>query len=85
MVDGPALCERLLSDATVALLPGEVFERPTTELTARLSYVNFDGQAALAASESVPLHDELPASFFERYCAQTLQGVERIVEWLGHG
>ena len=34
-------------DTGVATLPGAVFGRPRAELTLRLSYVNFDGAAAL--------------------------------------
>ena len=47
--DSPTLCRRLLDDIGVAILPGSEFGRPTSELTARLAYVNFDGSAALRA------------------------------------
>ena len=79
--DGQTLCERLLADAGVAVLPGSAFERPEQELTARLSYVNFSGAAALAASETIPLHEELPDRFFELHCEQTLAGCARIAAW----
>ena len=46
---GKQLCERLLAETGVALLPGSAFGRPETELTARVAYVNFDGRSALAA------------------------------------
>lgn len=79
---GPDLCEQLLLDTGVALLPGASFGRPVEELTARLSYVDFDGAAALSASENIPLDTELPPDFLDRYCANVVRGVELIAEWL---
>jgi aspartate aminotransferase len=43
------LCQRLLEDTGVAVLPGSDFGRPPAELVARLAYVDFDGAAALDA------------------------------------
>jgi aspartate aminotransferase len=80
--DGPTLCGQLLTEAGVAILPGASFARTEEELTARLAYVDFDGAAALAASENVPLDEELGNGFLERWCERALQGVERIVQWL---
>lgn len=79
--DGETLCTRLLEDAGVALLPGSVFTRSRSELTARLAYVDFDGRRALAASERVPLHQDLPDEFIDRNCEHVLSGVRRIVDW----
>jgi aspartate aminotransferase len=76
------LCDRLLTEAGVAILPGEVFGRPPEELTARLSYVDFDGARALAAAEQVPPHDPLSHEFLMRYCGHTLEAVQKICEWL---
>ncbi len=80
--DSPTLAERLMTEASVAVLPGVPFERPASELTLRLAYVDFDGGAALAASEAVAADQPLPENFYERYCARTLQGCRRIADWL---
>lgn len=77
------LCEHLLLDTGAALLPGEAFGRPADELTARLSYVDFDGAAALAASENVPLDEPLPADLIDRCCPNVIEGVRAIAEWAG--
>ena len=45
--DSEAMCEYILTETGVALLPGTAFGRPADELTARLSYVDFDGAFAL--------------------------------------
>jgi len=79
--EGATLCERLLTEAGVAILPGSAFARPAAELTARLSYVDFDGAAALAASRSIALDQDLPDGWIDRHVGNVLQGVERIVEW----
>lgn len=59
------LCDRLLSEAGVALLPGSKFGLPARALTARLAYVDFDGAAALTtqrAKEAIlPLADKMLA------------------------
>ncbi|TFH39188.1 MAG: hypothetical protein E4G94_11325 [ANME-2 cluster archaeon] len=66
----------------MAVLPRSAFERPSGELSARLSYVNFDGTKALAASETIPLHLELPEKFIMQYCTNTIEGVQRISNWV---
>jgi aspartate aminotransferase len=80
--DSITLCERLIQETGVAVLPGLVFERPAEELTARLSYVNFNGANALASSEIYPLHQELPDDFISKTCQDTITGVKIIAEWV---
>jgi hypothetical protein len=52
-------------------------------LPARLAYVNFDGARALAAAETIPLDRPIEKDFLERYCAPTLEAVERLSSWVG--
>jgi aspartate aminotransferase len=80
--DGESLCERLLQDTGVAILPGSPFGRDPGELTARLAFVDFDGAAALAESREIPLDCDLPADFLERRCDQVLEALRRMVGWL---
>lgn len=79
---GRELCERLLDEAGVAILPGADFERPESELTARLAYVNFDGAAAIAASKTEPLDQPLSEGFVRRWCFDTIEAMERICAWI---
>lgn len=78
---GGQLCERLLDDTGVALLPGEPFGRPAEELSARLSYVDFDGGAVLEAFE-LGGDGAVDMDFLRRHCPRTLEGVNRLIEWL---
>ena len=68
------LCERLLEDQGVALLPGSAFGLPAGALTARLAYVDFDGEAALAAwwagGDILPHADKM------------LAGIKTMGDWL---
>ena len=80
--NGVELCERVLAETGVAFLPGSAFARSRGELTARLAYVDFDGAAALAASENIPLEHELPADFPDRWCENVILGKQRLAAWL---
>lgn len=76
------LCDRLLTDTGVAILPGACFGRPDNELTARMSYVNFDGTVALTQAETIPADQPLPPTFIDDYCAPTLEAMDQITSWL---
>ncbi|PKL82312.1 MAG: aspartate aminotransferase [Ignavibacteriae bacterium HGW-Ignavibacteriae-3] len=76
------LCERLLEDTGVALLPGSAFQRPNEEFTARLAYVNFDGAKALAYSETIPISEALPEDFGTTFCAGVFEGLNKMAEWV---
>ncbi|UCD65075.1 MAG: aminotransferase class I/II-fold pyridoxal phosphate-dependent enzyme [Candidatus Zixiibacteriota bacterium] len=82
-IDGSVkMCEKLIEDTGVAIIPGEAFERPSDELTARLAYVDFDGARALAASETLPLDQRLPEDFTKRWCPKVLEAVQRLCDWI---
>jgi aspartate aminotransferase len=73
-----SLCEQLLTETGVALLPGQVFGRPPSELTARLAYVDFDGAAALVAENSVAKDEPLDAAFLEARAPRVIEALTEI-------
>jgi aspartate aminotransferase len=75
------LCERLLQDTGVAILPGGDFGRPDEELTARLAYVDFDGARVLAAAESRPLDESLGKQFLDTYCGNVVRATDLVCDW----
>jgi len=75
------LCDRLLEECGIAILPGADFNRPPEELTARISYVDFDGANALSSSYSIPLHQHLPDDFLTHYCWNVIDAAKKIAEW----
>jgi aspartate aminotransferase len=79
---GAMLCERLLQECGVAILPGSDFNRPADELSARLSYVDFDGAKALSKSMTIPLHEKLPDEFTAQYCGNVIKAAQVMVDWL---
>lgn len=81
ILSSSALCERLLEDTGVAILPGSVFGRPSEELTARLAYVDFDGQAALDAAAAFQDRD-LGEAFLRERCGDVLEAIDRICTWV---
>ncbi len=82
VTSGEKLCEKLLQDTGVAILPGEAFQVRPEELTARLAFVNFDGAKALSMSERVPLSENLPQDFADNYCISVIQAVQKIANWV---
>jgi aspartate aminotransferase len=76
------LCEQLLHDTGVALLPSHDFGQPLEELTARLSYVDFDGAKALQLAQETYRDKPLDDKFIEYCCADMQEAIERIAYWL---
>lgn len=76
------LCQRILDETGVAMLPGSCFGRPEQELTLRLAFVDFDGARSLAAAEQVPADQELNDDFLRQYCEKVLTAIERVCDWL---
>ncbi|MEO1337706.1 MAG: aminotransferase class I/II-fold pyridoxal phosphate-dependent enzyme, partial [Myxococcota bacterium] len=76
------LCRRLLADTGVAILPGNDFGRPDSELSARIAYVNFDGAQALAASQARPEVGALDEDFVARWCPETVSAIQRLCDWI---
>ncbi len=76
------LCEKLLQETGVAILPGEAFLCPPEKLTARMAYVNFDGSKALSISETIPLSENLPDGFTDSCCISVIQAVQKIADWV---
>lgn len=80
-VSSSQLCELLLEQAGIALLPGVAFGRPATELTARLSFVDFDGGQALEALAQAP-DMVLEEPFLQAYCPSIVEGMEVLAAFL---
>ena len=76
------MCEQLLNEVGVALLPGKAFGRPESELTVRIAFVDFDGARALTAADKVPPEQELPDNFAETYCYNCVTAIDLICEWV---
>lgn len=78
--ESEALVQRILMETGIAMLPGSVFGRPPEELSFRLSYVDFDGAAALAASAARPA-GELDESFLRAHTPRVVAAMQALVDW----
>ena len=82
--DGEALCERLLAETGVAILPGSDFGRPRGDWTARLAYVDFEGEPALADRAREP-GAALDEAWLRRMTPRVTTAIDRMCEWLDAG
>ncbi|RKY90739.1 MAG: aspartate aminotransferase, partial [Ignavibacteriae bacterium] len=62
------LCNKLLEETGVAILPGKDFGMPPQDLTARLAYVDINGPKALSSAMNINSIDEINEDFLELYC-----------------
>ena len=81
IADGEALCERLLAETGVAILPGSDFGRPCGDWTARLAYVDFEGEPALAERARDP-GAALDEAWLRRMTPRVTTAIDRMCEWL---
>ena len=82
--DSAELCKRLLTETGVALLPGSAFGRSTSELTARLAFVDFDGDQALKWCEKNGT-EILNRNFLDEVCPKIVEGTRLIISWMRQG
>ena len=61
---------------------GPAFLRPEKELTFRLCYINFDGEQALEASQTLGLDQEITLCFLEKYCFELTDAIQAIKQWV---
>ncbi len=75
------LCGKLLEETGVALLPAFDFGFSPKMLAARLSYVDFDGVAALELSRSYGQRP-LDEAFVQQIASPMLEGIDVLIDWL---
>ena len=80
--DSAAMCEQLLQDTRVVLLPGAAFGRPAEELNARIAYVNFDGGKALQTSREISMEQNLTMHDLGDNVINVKYGIEKLIDWL---
>ena len=73
-----ALCTQMLDDTGVAVLPGSVFGRPEQEMSFRLAFVDFDGEAALKGLGNGDVDED----FLKTFCPSVVEGIEKMCDWL---
>lgn len=77
------LCTRLLEETGVALLQGSAFNNDETQLTARLAYVDFNGQLMLD-KVSQQSGRKVSAGLLHGECQHMLEGTHALTEWIAN-
>lgn len=79
--DSTTLCQRILDETGVAMLPGKDFAPAGNELTARIAYVDFDGRRVLKASMEAGIELDLTEAFLREYCPRMVEAFDRLANW----
>ncbi len=80
IVTSAELCDSILEETGVALLPGIDFGHQPDELVARLAYVDFDGRLALEKL-SAYRDKKLQESYLSEYCPSIWEGTKALCDW----
>lgn len=75
------LCTVLLEETGIAMLPGHEFGRDPSELTARLAFVDFDGEAALRAAMEDYRQQDIDDAFIRSKAPRLVEAMKRMAEW----
>lgn len=77
------MCGRLLHETGVALLPSSDFGFREDYFAARLSYVDFNGEAALKRAAGLKAEERIPsAELAEIFAPKVMEGTRKMVEWM---
>jgi len=80
--DSEGLCNTILEETGVAMLPGSAFGLPSENYLARLAFVDFDGAAALDACGLLGDNQLVDDTFVSTYCPKVVKATELISDWL---
>ncbi|MDX1800303.1 MAG: aminotransferase class I/II-fold pyridoxal phosphate-dependent enzyme [Marinobacter sp.] len=78
----PAMCNELLADTGIAILPASDFGFPPDQLRARLAFVDFDGAEALALAGGEYRRRSLDDDFIERASPRLKLAMDKLEGWL---
>jgi aspartate aminotransferase len=75
------MCNTLLEETGVAMLPGYEFGRDPAELTVRIALVDFNGEEALRAASKDYNNKDIDDSFVQAYAPKITEAFTRLSEW----
>jgi aspartate aminotransferase len=76
------LCNSVLEEAGVAMLPGSDFGRSTQEMTCRMAYVDFNGAKALQKIREFDNGKNADDDFMRSCTPRLLMAMDRLKNWL---
>lgn len=75
------MCNAILNETGVAMLPGSDFGLQPGELVSRMAYVDFNGAEALKATSGDWADKKLNSNFPEIFCPRITEGTAKLVDW----
>ena len=72
------MCDSILKDTGVALLPGSDFGFNTNKMLARLSFTDFDGQEFM---EQIEYNKKVDDVMINKFAPKIVEGVEKLKKW----
>ena len=72
------LCEAILSETGVAMLPASDFGFKPNKMLTRLSYTDFNGNEFL---RNIPEKDNIKNDLIERYAPNVVEGIQKLSIW----
>jgi aspartate/methionine/tyrosine aminotransferase len=75
------MCNTLLEETGVAMLPGYEFGRDPAELTARIALVDFNGELALGAASKGYSNKDIDDRFVQEYAPKITEAFARLAAW----
>ena len=75
------LCNTLLEETGIAMLPGYEFGREPAELTARIALVDFNGKEALEAASGAGNNNGIDDAFIRTHAPRLATAFDRMAEW----
>jgi aspartate aminotransferase len=75
------MCSLLLEETGIAMLPGHDFGRDPAELTARVAFVDFDGELALRAATGAYRDKEIDDSFIKECAPKLVEATQKLKSW----
>jgi aspartate aminotransferase len=77
-ISSSEMCNQILNDTGVALLPGSDFGFDKTRLLARLSFTDFDGQKLMEQIEGNKIIDD---KIINEFAPKIAEGVDKLKKW----
>tara|TARA_A100001011_G_scaffold224225_1_gene232153 strand:- start:235 stop:1461 length:1227 start_codon:yes stop_codon:yes gene_type:complete len=72
------MCDSILNDTGVALLPGSDFGFAQTQMLARLSFTDFDGQEFMSKIED---NKKIDNDHIAKFAPKVMEGVDKLKKW----
>jgi len=73
-----AMCDSILNDTGVALLPGSDFGFEQSKMLARLSFTDFDGQEFMNKIED---NQKIDKNYIVKFAPKIIEGVDKLKKW----